>query len=356
MNFDAVPPEKICPVSRVRTARWRTEYEVTRALRSLGHEVLCLGLAGDLDVLRGTLTDFRPHLVFNLLEEFDGQAVLDQNVVSYLELRNMPYTGCGPRGMILSRDKALTKEILSYHGVATPRFAVFAPGRPIRKPAHLPWPLIVKPLNEQASMGIAQASYVTSDRRLVERVGFIHQHFQTSAIAETYIPGRELYVAVLGGRRPRVLPIRELSFKHMEPGVPCIATDRAKWSLPFQKKHGISSGPAGDLPRKMTARIAETCRCVWKALRLTGYARIDLRLTAEGRVYVLEANANPQLAQGEDFADAARAAGMDYPALCQRIVNIGLQSRRTQAGPTWTSTKEVFTSREELANHGALKA
>lgn len=328
MHKDLVPPDSVDGLTAEQMAPWKTEYDVTTALRSLGHDVRPLGVGSDLGVLRQALDEYKPHIVFNLLEEFDGEAVLDQNVVSYLELLRVPYTGCGPRGMLLSRDKALAKQIMTYHRIPVPDFAVFQRGRAVRRPRRLRFPLFVKSLSEEASLGIAQASIVDDDEKLAERVRFIHETIGTDAIAETYIEGREFYVGILGNQRLLVLPIWELLFTRMPEDVPRIATARVKWDLKYQEERGIKSAAAEDLPDGAALQITRICKRIYRGLGLTGYARIDLRMTAEGRVYVLEANPNPQLARGEDLADEAAAAGIPYEALCQRIVKLGLSRSR----------------------------
>jgi D-alanine-D-alanine ligase len=258
-------------------------------------------------------------------------ASYDQNVVAFLELMKMPYTGCNSRGMLLGRDKSLTKKLLSYHRIGVPEFLIVPRGGTVRRPKRLALPLFVKSLTLDASVGISQASVVESDEKLEERVRFIHDSIGTDALVERYIEGRELYVGVMGNLRLSALPIWELVFGNMPEDKRNIATERLKWSLSYQKKHGISSAEAKDLPEGAGERIQEICRRVYRTLMLSGYARIDLRLTAENRIYVIEANPNPQLAKGEDFAESAQRAGLEYPALLQRLLNLGLRWEPTRA-------------------------
>ncbi len=325
-SIDALPPEQVAPM--------RTEYDVVSTLRSCGHPVRVLGVGGDLGAIRTAIEEWRPQIAFNLLEEFAGEAVYDQHVVSYLELMHLPYTGCGPRGLMLARDKALCKKVLSFHRIAVPEFAVFRVSRAVRRPSRLQYPLFVKSLNEEASLGISRASLVDDDDKLRERVAFIHERLGTDAIAERYIEGRELYVGVLGNRRPEVLPIWELLFTGMPEGMPHIATARVKWDARYQERWGIRSERARDLPPGMEDKIRRTARRIYRCLGLTGYARIDMRLSPEGRLYVLEANPNPQLARGEDFAESAEAAGTPYDKLLQRILRLGLSRARQPAALT----------------------
>jgi D-alanine-D-alanine ligase len=318
-----VPPDDPDDVDVVN-APWKMEFDVVHTLREEGHEVLPVGVGSDLGVIRRAIQDFKPRIAFNLLEAFADVATWDQNVVAYLELMQVPYTGCNARGLLLARDKALAKKVLTYHRVPVADFMVVPRGQRIRRPRRLRFPLIVKSLTLDASIGISQASVVDDDEHLEERVRFIHHSIGTPAIVEEYVDGRELYVGVLGNGRLRVLPIWELDFSGLPEESRRIATERLKWSLSYQKKHGIMSGHARDLPEALARRIGELCKRVYRSLMLSGYARIDLRLTEDGRIVVLEANPNPQLALGEDFAEAAEKAGIDYGPLLERIISLGL--------------------------------
>lgn len=328
VHRDLVPPDTIEGLSDEEIAPWKTEYDVTATLHDLGHNVRILGLDSDLSVLRRAVEEWKPHVVFNLLEEFDGEAVFDQNVVSYLELLRVPYTGSGPRGLILARDKALSKQILRHHRVRVPEFAVFRRGRKIKRPVNLGFPLFVKSLIEEASMGISQASIVEDDERLAERVAFIHDRIGTDAIAEQYIEGREFYVGVIGNERLQVLPTWELLFTRAPKDVPRIATSRVKWDAKVQKKYGVMTREAKGLPPRVAEAIPRLCKRIYRELGLSGYARMDLRMAEDGKLYVLEANPNPQLAYGEDFAESAHAGGIGYEMLIQRIVNLGFRRGR----------------------------
>ena len=320
-----IPPDTIEEGTDVVAAPWRTEYDVISTLRTIGHDVQALGVHDDLGEIRRLVTEWKPHIAFNLLEGFDDVTIFDQNVVSHLELLKLSYTGCNPRGLLLARDKSLSKKLLAYHRVAVPEFEVFRIGRPIRRPKRLAFPLIVKSLTQEASIGISQASVVDSDDKLKERVTFIHESIGTAAIAERYIEGRELYVAILGNQTLQALPVWELFFTNMPEGAKRIATDRVKWSVKYQKKYGIESGPASDLPDDKRDQIQHVCKRAYRALELSGYARIDLRLDEAGNIWVLEANPNPQIARGEDFAASAQNLGLSYETVLQRIINLGMR-------------------------------
>src|SRR6266576_5864797 len=255
LHPDLMPPDSLEGRSEQEIHKWKTEYDVVSTLREAGHEVRPLGVQDELKPIRDEIESWKPDVVFNLLEQFHGEAVYDQNVASYLELLRIPYTGCNPRGLMLARGKDLAKKLLIYHRIPLPAFAVFPLRRKIRRPPRLTFPLIVKSLNEDASWGISQASVVESDEKLTERVTFIHESIGTAAIAEQYIEGRELYVGVLGNERLRVFPIWELEFGNMPQGTRPIATEKVKHDLEYQQRHGVLEGPAKGLPPAVAARI-----------------------------------------------------------------------------------------------------
>jgi D-alanine-D-alanine ligase len=319
-----VPPADTAGID-VREAEWKMEYDVIETLREMGHEVRVLGLHDELGGIRPTIGLFKPHIVFNLMEAFAGVTTFDQNVVSYLELLRVAYTGCNPRGLILARDKALSKKLLAYHRIRVPDFTVVRRGRKPRLSKRLRFPLIVKSLFFEASTGISQASVVENEEQLARRVQFVHDSLGTAAIVEQFIDGRELYVGVLGNQRLDVFPVWEMSFAQMPDNRWRIATERVKWSTKYQERHGIMTEAAA-LDAGVVDQIQRIAKRTSRALDLSGYARIDLRLDEDaGRVYVLEANPNPNLAYGEDFAESAEVSGMSYERLLDRILALGLR-------------------------------
>ncbi|MBX3028366.1 ATP-grasp domain-containing protein [bacterium] len=325
VHADLVPPDDVTGIDTTEVD-WKMEFDVTVTLRNAGHEVRTLGVGDDLGTIRRAIDEQRPHIVLNLLEHFHGVPLFDSNVVSYLELLRTPYSGCNPRGLMLARDKGLSKKLLAYHRIPVPEFTVIPIGRRARRPKRMPFPVIVKSLTREASAGISQASVVEDDAHLAERVRFIHETLGTDAIVERYISGRELYVGIIGNQRLDVFPVWELLFTKMPDELWHIATDRVKWSRVYQQKRGIKTAQA-KLPDGVAEQVQHLCKRVYRTLDLSGYARIDLRLDDAGKVHVLEANPNPQLAYGEDFAESAERAGIDYPELLQRIVNLGLRWR-----------------------------
>jgi D-alanine-D-alanine ligase len=301
----------------------KTEYDVMESLQELGHEVSCVGVGSELSVIRQAIDRENPQIAFNLVEQFDDLRFFDQHVVSYLELRKQKYTGCNPRGLTIARDKALAKKILAYHRIEVPRFAVFKPRKKIAVSSRFRFPLFVKPLTEEGSEGISQASLVHDAAKLAERVVFIHEKMNSVALVEEFIDGREIYVGVYGNGLLNALPPWELTMDNLHKGAPIIATDKAKWNPAYQKKIGLKSGPA-KLEARMEKDLERLSKRIYRLLGLSGYARLDYRLREDGRFFLLEANPNPQIARDEDFADSAKHAGMDYAALLQKLVTLGL--------------------------------
>jgi D-alanine-D-alanine ligase len=320
---DLVPPDSIEGLSDKEIQPWKMEYDVIVTLRDMGHEVFPVGLYSDLAVIRRALEQIRPHIAFNLLEEFHGLALYDQHVVSFLELMKQPYTGCNPRGLTLAHDKALCKQILAYHRIAVPAFAVFHHNRKVHRPKRLDFPLLVKSLIEEGSVGIARNSVVYDDESLGERVALIHRQTQAPAIAERYIEGREIYASVIGNERLCTFAPWELIIERLPEGAPNIATSRLKWDYTYQKRVGVKT-KAADLSPDLRKRLDHLSKRIYRALHLSGYARLDFRLTPQGEFYLLEPNPNPNLSYGEDFAEAAEHREVKYEELLHRIIGLGL--------------------------------
>jgi len=296
----------------------------------MGHEATPIGLYDDLATIRKALEQKRPHVIFNLLEEFNGYAVYDQHVVSFLELMKQSYTGCNPRGLTLAHDKALSKKILAFHRIQVPSFAVFPVNRKVRRPKSLKFPILVKSLSEEGSTCISQASLVHDDEKLEERVKLVHRQTNTPAIAEQYIDGREIYVGVIGNRKLQTYTPWELIISKLPEGAPYIATSKLKWDHDYQEKVGVVTR-AADLTPELQKKFDHISKRIYRILSLTGYARLDYRLTADGQVYLLEANPNPDISCGEDFSLAAEHAGIKYEALLQKIITLGLNNHSSSS-------------------------
>ena len=328
--FDAVSPTTIDQdlSAELATADWKTEANVLNALAELGHNTQHLAIFDDLDLLQQKLQQFEPDIIFNLADQFKNNRAFDQNIVSFLAMRGIAFTGCGSTGLTLCKHKAISKKILGYHRIHTPEFVTIARGKRIARPKNLMFPILVKPLKEEASLGISQASFVETDDQFRERVQFIHEKFDNDVIAEEYIEGRELYVSVMGNHRLDVFPIRELVFREVPPDEPKIATYKAKWDEDYRKRWGLENRDAEGIDPAVVSNIQQICRRIYHLLTIDGYARLDLRLTADNKVYFIEANPNPTLAEDEDFAQSARKAGLTYPQVIDRIIRVGLKTVR----------------------------
>lgn len=325
VHEDLVPPASTTGYSDAEIVDWKTEYDVVKTLRELGHDVEVLGVRADLGVIRRALLDFSPHIAFNLLEEFHDNPLYDYHIAGYLELLQQAYTGCNPRGLLIAHDKALTKKILAYHRIRSPRFAVFPRGRKPRLSNKLRFPLIVKSLYEEGSYGIAQASIVHTAEKCLERITYLHEKLMTPVIVEEFVDGRELYLSIIGNRRVEVLPPIELQFGNLPVGTHAIATSRVKWDWKYQKAREIELRIPNDLDAPLLRKLKRLGRRVYRVLDLSGYARIDLRLTGNGDIYVLEANANPDIGYGEELSVASASFGLDYGQLLQKVINLGLR-------------------------------
>jgi D-alanine-D-alanine ligase len=324
--FDSAgtPPDDQNYTEEFKKEEWRTEAGVIEALESAGHEVRALGIYDDINILLKEVDQNRPDVVFNLTEIFLGKASMDRNIPSLLELVEIPYTGCGPEGLMICNNKALTKKILTYHRIKTPGFHIFEKGKRVWYPKRLKFPLMVKPLREEASTGIAKASFVEDEEGLRERVVFIHEKYNMAAIVEEYIDGRELYMGILGKNRLQAFPLREMKFTQMPEEGPKMATYKAKWDKKYRERWGIKNEFAGRLPDGIPEKISHICKRAYRALLVDSYARFDLRLTPDGEIFIIEANANPMLAPDDEFAESADKAGLSYEKLVTKILQMAI--------------------------------
>lgn len=318
---------------RVNVPEPEVEYQVGDALRQGGHEIHLIGLKADPAELIRRVEDWKPEVVFNCAEGFGGNDQLEYVIPSLLQAMGVPCVGSQPLGLIVSRNKALSKKVLGHHDIRVPGFFTCAPGEDLAHPPELTFPLIVKPLETDASTGIAQASVVSDGMALVERIRFVHEQFQQGAIVEEFVDGRELYVSLIGnGDQLDILPITELVFdKDKNPPEERIATRAAKWHEGYRERRGIRNQFARPISGQARETIEHVCRTAFRALGLTDYARCDVRLAPDGQVWFLEANANPYIAHGHDFAEAAEKSGLPYPALIQRLVDEALARTRRVA-------------------------
>jgi len=328
--FDAIRPTTLDQdlSEELKTDDWKTEANVLEALQNLGCVTEHQAIFDDTDLIRQKFQSFQPGLIFNLADQFKNNRAFDQNIVSFLELHDVPFTGCGSTGLTLCKHKGISKKILGYHRIRVPDFTVIPRGKRGIRPKRLAFPILVKPLKEEASFGIAQASFVEDDDQFKERVAFIHEKFGQDVIAEEYIEGRELYVSVLGNHRLEVFPLRELVFKQVPPDEPKIATYKAKWDEEYRIRWGIRNEFAEQLDPPVVEEIQRTSKKIYRLLAIDGYARLDLRLTKDNEIVFIEANPNPILAGDEDFAQSALKTGLAYPQLIERIMQLGMTAVR----------------------------
>ena len=295
--------------------------QVAKALRSLGHRVSILGVHTDVKRLIAGLSRRTPDLVFNLMEMFGDNVFGDIPVAGLLDLLGLKYTGSGPGELYLSQDKGLTKKLLAFEEILYPRFAVFSRQQAFETGGNLRMPLFVKPLRSDSSIGIGGKSLVHDAGALMERVAVIRKELNDSALAEEFIDGREFYVGVLGNSQPRALPPVEVDFTGFPEGAPKVLDSKAKWDERSKEFKGTKSVMA-NLPDELRARLQKVAVDAYRALRVRDYGRVDLRLTDTGDIYVLEVNASCYLERSSEFAMSAAAAGIEYPKLIERIVEL----------------------------------
>jgi D-alanine-D-alanine ligase len=317
----AAPDETFSPRVLKQQEDKPTEADVLSCLKRLNHEVDTLGMFDEVTPLLDKIKSFAPDIVFNLLESFRDDRAHEPNIPALLELLKVPYTGAGPEALLLCKDKVLAKKVLTYHKVRVARWVVSPLDRPLRRLRRFVYPAFVKPVGEESSDGISRASFVRDEGEALERARFLHEKFHCDALIEEYIEGRELYVAVMGKQRLIAFPPREMFFERTPEESPRFATYKAKWDDAYRKKWGIKNGPAGPLPEGVESKLGFIARKVCRLLKIRGHGRVDVRLTAHRDIVFLEANPNPSLAQEDDFAQSAAAAGIPYEALIQRILD-----------------------------------
>jgi D-alanine-D-alanine ligase len=300
------------------------ESNILASLQHLGHEVVPMAVFDNVPDVVDRIKSFAPDVVFNQCESFHDNRALEPNIPALLDLMKIRYTGSGPDGLLLCKDKALAKELLAHHRVRVPRFVVSHHKSPLRRLQHFGYPAFVKPVGQDSSDGIAKASFVRDEKEAIERLRFLHQKFNSDAMIEEFIEGRELYVSILGNHRCVVFPPREIFFENVPDDEPKFATSHAKWNDAYRKRWGITNGPAAELPEAAAKNLRKVARNVYTFLRIRGFGRIDLRLSSRNEVVVIEANPNPSLAAEDDFAQSANAEGLTYDALIQEILNAAL--------------------------------
>jgi D-alanine-D-alanine ligase len=324
------PPEPVKKKRRTGKKRKKREKhdreEIFEALQELGHEPSYYLLDGDERSLTA-LSRCDADLFFNIVESYSGDDTKEMHVAAYLDLLGRVYTGAGPQALYLAQDKGLAKKLFAFHGIRTPYFATCYRGH-LDHCHDVSFPLIVKPLSEDGSIGIDQNSVVKSVKELMERIHYVQEEFDSPALIEEYIEGREIYAGILGNQHPEVLPLIELDLSRLPAGVPRVAGTEVKWEKDSEAYKVTKSSPVEDLDEKTTELLGSTALAAYRALRLRDYGRIDLRLTEKGEVYVLEANPNPWLSSNSEFFMSAKKSGRSYAEMIEEILELALADRR----------------------------
>jgi D-alanine-D-alanine ligase len=323
---EAAPEKKKRRSKRKKKREKHDHEEIFEALEKLGHEPSYVVLDGT-DKTLTALTRYETDLFFNLVESYAGDDHKEMHVAAYLDLLGRPYTGAGPQALFLAQDKALAKKVFEFHGIRTPFFATCYQGT-LDHSHDISFPLIVKPISEDASIGIDKDSVVRSVKELMQRIQYVQEEFESPALIEEYIEGREIYAAILGNQDPEVLPLVELDLSRLPAGMPKVAGTEVKWEKDSEAYKATKSAPVEDLDEETTERLAVTALAAYRALKLRDYARIDMRLTGKGEVYVIEANPNPWLSSNSEFFIAAKKSGRSYADMIGEIVNLARSDRR----------------------------
>jgi D-alanine-D-alanine ligase len=326
---EAAEPEKKKRSGGKRKKKKREKHdreEVFEALEKLGHEPTYEVLNGE-DKNLTALAKCEADLFFNLVESYSGDDTKDMHVAAYLDLLGKIYTGAGPQGLYLAQDKGLAKKIFGFHNVRTPFFATCYQGT-LDHADDIQFPLIVKPVSEDGSIGIDKDSVVNSVKELMERIHYIQEDFDSPALVEEYIEGREIYAAVMGNLQPEALPLIELDLSKLPAGMPKVAGTEVKWEKETEAYKVTKSAPVEDLDEEITDRLCKTAVKAYRALKLRDYGRIDMRLTEKGEVYVIEANPNPWLSSTSEFYMAAKKSGRSYAETIGEIVDCARKDRR----------------------------
>ena len=317
--------------SRKRTRRRREKHdreEIFEALEKLGHEPSYIALDGTDKTLSG-LAKSDADLFFNLTEAYAGDDTKEMHVAAYLDLLGRGYTGAGPQALYLAQDKSLAKKLFKFHGIRSPYFAACYRGR-LDHAEDIKFPLIVKPTSEDGSIGIDQYSVVSSIKELMERIHYIQEEFDSPALIEEYIEGREIYAAVLGNSHPEALPLIELDLSKLPEGMAKVAGMEVKWDKDSEAYKVTKSAPAEDLDEETVESLSKTALATYHTLKLRDYGRIDMRLTPKGEVYVIEANSNPWLSSNSEFFMAAKKSGRSYTDMVAEIIELARSDRRSR--------------------------
>ena len=297
-------------------------YTVKDVLISLGHKVDLLEMNNG---YFGALQKKKFNLAFNLCDDgLRNNPLLEPHIPAMLDILDIPYTGAGMFTLASCLDKARTKQILSFHKIPTPRFQVFESAKE-RLNSRLGFPLIVKPLHEDASIGITEDSLVSSTRKLKKKISFLIENYKQPALVEEFIEGREVNVGILGDTKLSVLGISEIIFDKLPKSLPRICTYTAKWQKDSRLYQNTPVKCPAELPKKLENKIKRLSLSAYKALRCRDYGRVDFRLDKQGRPFVLEVNPNPDISEDAGLFRMAKAAGLSYKELIDKILKSALE-------------------------------
>ena len=320
-------PKKARGKSKRKTKREKHDREeIFEALKELGHQPFYEALDGNEKSLTA-LSKCEADVFFNLVESYAGDDTKEMHVAAYLDLLGKNYTGAGPQGLYLAQDKGLAKKVFGFHGIRTPFFASCYRGS-IDHCHDITFPLIVKPVAEDGSIGIDKDSVVHSVRELMQRIEWIQDEFDSPALVEEYIEGREIYVGILGNQQPEMLPLIELDLSRLPANMPKVAGTEVKWDKDSEAYKVTKSAPAEDLEEDTVDLLSNTALAAYHTLKLRDYGRIDMRLNEKGDVYVIEANPNPWLSSSSEFFMSVKKSGRTYAEMVGEIVEFALSDRR----------------------------
>jgi D-alanine-D-alanine ligase len=313
----------------LKSDEFSEDYKVFKVIQSLGHEVVPFAIFDNLGALFSLLTTEKYTLIFHQAETYRADRAHESHLAAFYQLVGIPHTGASSEILALCSDKSLAKKILSHHRIRTPFFETFGDSYSMGRIELFPFPGIVKPLNLEGSEGISQMSFVSTPQEAIERAQWIRSKLGVDAIFEEYIDGRELYVALLGGKRPASLPIREHFFGDIADKEPKIATYNAKWNDDYRKKWGIKNGFAKNLSPALESKIQSTAKRICRILGIHTFARIDFRMKSDETLYFIEANPNPCLYADDELAMSAIKAGITYSDLIEKIINEALTALKS---------------------------
>ena len=315
----AVAPLDFVPYFEVEELTPMEEFDyMAKRLKRLGFDAYTLNIRDDLHLLLSDLKKNRPDIIFNFVEIFKDEPRYEMNVVGLYELLGIPYTGAPAMALANCQSKIFVKRMLRSKGIKTPKF--FIVKKPKKKYTHdLNFPLIVKPALEDASVGIENKSIVNNSRELKKRIEYILKYFAQPVLVEEFIDGRELNVAVMGDKKLRALPISEIDFSKMPDNLHNIVSYQAKWDPHHESYHKTIPKCPAKLPKKVENKAKEIAIEAVKIMGCRDYARVDMRLSKEKELFVLEVNPNPDLTEGAGFMRSAAAAGLTYAQALKKI-------------------------------------